>query len=79
VNNNRERGLKKLFCFRENFLKIKKKQRDLIIAALRASSDVIFAIHYLPKGYLWAGALKKWHVGALGTFSSVLGLYQAFS
>jgi len=41
--------------------------------------DISYAISYLPPGVLWGGRLKTWHVGALGTISSLIGLYQALS
>lgn len=41
--------------------------------------DLSYAVSYLPSGTLWGGKLKTWQVGALGTISSVLGLYQSLS
>lgn len=38
-----------------------------------------YAVNYLPPGTFWGGKLKTWHVGALGTLSSLIGLYQALS
>ena len=38
-----------------------------------------YAVSYLPPGTFWGGKLKTWHVGALGTLSSLIGLYQALS
>lgn len=40
--------------------------------------DLSYAISYLPPGILWGGKLKTWHVGALGTLSSIISLYQVF-
>ena len=41
--------------------------------------DLSYAVSYLPPGKLWGGRLSAWQVGALGTISSFIGLYQALS
>ncbi|PSN58400.1 Peroxisomal membrane protein 11C [Blattella germanica] len=35
------------------------------------------AVHYLPEGFLWAGKLEKWHIGLIGTVTSIISLYQS--
>lgn len=52
-------------------------QQKLI--CIRMVLDLSYAISYLPRGILWGGKLSTWQVGALGTISSLLGLYQALS
>ena len=64
------------FVYREAKRELNQQQTNLILTALKYSADLIFAIHYLPEGILWSGTLKKWQVGALGSFSSLVGLYQ---
>lgn len=61
---------------RETTKELNQQQKNLLLNTLKYSADIIFAIHYLPDGILWSGRLKKWHVGALGSFSSLVGLYQ---
>jgi peroxin-11C len=53
------------------------QQQHQLLTAVRCSSDLAQAIHYLPEGFLWAGKLEKWHIGVLGTVSSIISLYQA--
>nr|XP_012220425.1 PREDICTED: LOW QUALITY PROTEIN: peroxisomal membrane protein 11C [Linepithema humile] len=58
---------------------INKRQQSALLACTRFTLDISYAISYLPPGTLWGGCLKTWHVGALGTISSLIGLYQALS
>ena len=59
-------------------LKIVKKQgRNELLSCLRITLDISYAVSYLPLGVLWGGKLNTWQVGALGTLSSLIGLYQA--
>jgi peroxin-11C len=53
------------------------QQQNMLLTAVRCSSDLAQAINYLPEGFLWAGKLEKWHIGVLGTVSSIISLYQA--
>ncbi|CAD1475758.1 unnamed protein product, partial [Heterotrigona itama] len=49
------------------------------LTCIRLILDMCYAVSYLPSGIFWGGKLKTWHVGALGTLSSLIGLYQALS
>ena len=61
-------------------LKIVKKQgRNELLSCIRLTLDITYAVSYLPLGVLWGGKLNTWQVGALGTLSSLIGLYQALS
>ncbi|XP_003803454.1 peroxisomal membrane protein 11C [Otolemur garnettii] len=40
-------------------------------------ADLANAVHWLPRGVLWAGRFPPWLVGLLGTISSLLSMYQA--
>ena len=53
------------------------QQHHQLLTAVRCSSDLAQAINCLPDGFLWAGKLEKWHIGVLGTVSSIISLYQA--
>lgn len=55
------------------------QQRGLLLLAIRTSCDLVYAIHYLPEGFLWSSKLKTWHVGALGMVSAGIGIFQALS
>lgn len=41
--------------------------------------DFVHAVSTLPKGYLWGGKLSTFQVGAIGTLSACLGIYQIFA
>jgi len=58
---------------------LNEQQRNTLLTCTRTMLDISYAISYLPPGVFWGGRLKTWHVGALGTISSLIGLYQALS
>lgn len=58
---------------------LNKQRRSVLLTCTRIVLDISYAISYLPPGVFWGGRLKTWHVGALGTISSLIGLYQALS
>ncbi|KAJ8674110.1 hypothetical protein QAD02_005372 [Eretmocerus hayati] len=51
---------------------------ELLVCA-RLMLDLSYAVSYLPPGTLWGGKFSAWQVGALGTISSLIGVYQALS
>ncbi|XP_031620246.1 peroxisomal membrane protein 11C [Contarinia nasturtii] len=55
------------------------RQRMELISVIRLSVDLTHAVSTLPKGWFWGGKLKTWHVGALGTLSAMIGIYQYFA
>lgn len=50
-----------------------------MISILRLALDLVHAGNYLPKGYLWGGKLSSTQIGAIGTISALIGLYQIFA
>jgi peroxin-11C len=54
------------------------QQRHQLLTAVRCISDLAQAVNYLPNGFMWAGKLEKWHIGVLGTVSSIISLYQTY-
>ncbi|GLV44083.1 Peroxin 11c [Carabus blaptoides fortunei] len=64
--------------FKVNLIKIIGRQKLEALTCIRLSLDLIHAISTLPPGFLWSSKLKSWHVGFIGTLSSVLGIYQIF-
>ncbi|EZA53224.1 hypothetical protein DMN91_004996 [Ooceraea biroi] len=58
---------------------INKKRLDVLLSCIRYTLDFVYAVHYLPPNVLWGGRFKTWQVGAFGTISSCIGLYQSFS
>ncbi|XP_049530259.1 peroxisomal membrane protein 11C-like [Anopheles darlingi] len=52
------------------------KQRMEALSILRLTLDLIHAGSTLPKGMLWGGCFQTWHVGLIGSISSLMGLYQ---
>ncbi|XP_011498573.1 PREDICTED: peroxisomal membrane protein 11C [Ceratosolen solmsi marchali] len=59
--------------------KLKDQQSSEMLICLRLLLDLSYAINYLPSGTLWGGKFSDWQVGALGTISSLIGIYQALS
>lgn len=60
-------------------MKLLNTQRMEVISIIRLSLDLTQAVSYLPPGWLWGGRLQTWHVGALGTTSALIGIYQYFA
>lgn len=48
-----------------------------MLTCTRLLLDLGYAINYLPTGILWGERLQTWHVGALGTMSALIAIYQA--
>ncbi|XP_053946333.1 peroxisomal membrane protein 11C [Anastrepha obliqua] len=59
--------------------KVLKKHRLELLSVLRLSLDFAHAVSTLPKGYLWGGKLSTFQVGAIGTLSAGIGIYQLFA
>ncbi|XP_026831589.1 peroxisomal membrane protein 11C isoform X2 [Drosophila erecta] len=55
------------------------KHRLEMVSIVRISLDFVHAVSTLPKGYLWGGKLSTLQVGAIGTLSAGLGIYQIFA
>ncbi|XP_068156366.1 peroxisomal membrane protein 11C [Drosophila tropicalis] len=55
------------------------KHRLELMSIVRISLDFVHAVSTLPKGYLWGGKLTTFQVGAIGTISAGLGIYQIFA
>lgn len=58
--------------------KIFQMQKYEILSIIRLCLDLTHAVNTLPPGFMWSSKLKVWHVGLIGTLSSVLGIYQIF-
>ncbi|XP_008547933.1 peroxisomal membrane protein 11C [Microplitis demolitor] len=56
---------------------LRHKMHNETLVCIRMLLDMSYAISYLPNGTLWGGKLSTWQVGALGTVSSLIGLYQS--
>ncbi len=54
---------------------VKEEFRTLALPLLQCLSDLVIAVHYLPKGYLWSEQLPLTAVGVFGLASSLIGLY----
>ncbi|XP_017144923.1 peroxisomal membrane protein 11C isoform X2 [Drosophila miranda] len=55
------------------------KHRLELVSIARISLDFVHAVSTLPGGYLWGGKLTTFQVGAIGTLSAGLGIYQIFA
>ncbi|CAF1030399.1 unnamed protein product, partial [Didymodactylos carnosus] len=49
--------------------------RKAVLATIRDGSEFVVAVHYLPRGYLWASSLTYIQVGLFGTCSAFMRLY----
>lgn len=56
-----------------------RQHRLEIISVLRLTLDFVHAASYLPRGYLWGGKLSTTQIGAIGTISALIGIYQIFA
>ncbi|XP_067629198.1 peroxisomal membrane protein 11C [Eurosta solidaginis] len=59
--------------------KLLKKHRLELLSVLRLTLDFTHAVSTLPKGYLWGSKLSTFQVGAIGTLSAAIGIYQIFA
>jgi peroxin-11C len=46
------------------------------VGVVQSLSDLVMAVHFLPRGVLWGGRLSTVLVGLFGTLSSLIGLYK---
>lgn len=67
------------FAFRKALEALSIKQKMEFISIIRLSIDLMHSVSTLPSGWFWGGKLKTWHVGALGTLSATIGIYQYFA
>ncbi|XP_014232693.1 peroxisomal membrane protein 11C [Trichogramma pretiosum] len=58
---------------------LRSQQTNELVTCFRLMLDLSYAISYLPKGTLWGGKFSAFQVGALGTISSLIGVYQALT
>ncbi|CAF0798930.1 unnamed protein product [Didymodactylos carnosus] len=49
--------------------------RKAVLATIRDGSEFMVAVHYLPRGYLWANSLTYVQVGVFGICSASIRLY----
>ncbi|EDV36107.1 uncharacterized protein Dana_GF12123 [Drosophila ananassae] len=56
-----------------------KLNRKDVVSITRLVLDCIHAVNTLPRGNLWGGRLSTLQVGAIGTLSAGLGIYQIVS
>ncbi|KAH8291517.1 hypothetical protein KR054_012304 [Drosophila jambulina] len=50
--------------------------RQDLVSVARISLDLLQAVGSLPRGNLWGGKLSTFQMGAIGTLSAGLGIYQ---
>ncbi|XP_017006073.1 peroxisomal membrane protein 11C [Drosophila takahashii] len=50
--------------------------RQDVASFARISLDLVHAISTLPSGYLWGGKMSTFQIGAIGTLSAGLGIYE---
>lgn len=59
--------------------KLEAKERMEVISIFRLTLDFIHAASTLPDKWLWGGKFSSYTIGAIGTTSSLIGLYQYFA
>jgi len=47
-----------------------------LLSIIEYGTDLINAIHWMPKSFLWGGKLQLWQVGLFGLISSIIGGYK---
>lgn len=47
-----------------------------LLTLLQNLSDLVNAVQFLPRGFLWSGQLSPLIVGIMGIISSTIGLYK---
>ena len=52
--------------------------RNAMLATVRDGTELVVAIHYLPRGCLWSSTLTYFQVGMFGTCSASLRLFALF-
>lgn len=55
------------------------KQQMEKMSVFRLTLDFVHATSTLPNGWLWGGKFSPKTIGAIGTVSSFIGLYQYFA
>lgn len=76
---NRNELIYEFICFSEAMVRLANTQRMELISIFRLTLDLVQAVSTLPRGWFWGGKLQTWHVGALGTTSALIGIYQYFA
>ncbi|XP_012291627.2 peroxisomal membrane protein 11C isoform X1 [Aotus nancymaae] len=56
---------------------VEAQMQSEMLSLLSNLADLANAVHWLPRGVLWAGRFPLWLVGLMGTVSSLLSIYQA--
>ncbi|XP_032107925.1 peroxisomal membrane protein 11C isoform X2 [Sapajus apella] len=56
---------------------VEAQMQSEMLSLLSNLADLANAVHWLPRGVLWAGRFPLWLVGLMGTISSLLSIYQA--
>lgn len=59
--------------------RLEAKEKMELISIFRLTIDFAHATSTLPQGWLWGGKFNNLTLGALGTTSSLIGLYQYFA
>ena len=61
----------------------RKTMRDLdslelteLFSLVKCSADILNAVNWLPKGFLWSGKFNTFATGLFGLISSLVGLAQ---
>lgn len=67
-----------LVNFSVSIEKITLMQKFELLTSIRLLIDLVHAVNTLPPGFLWSSKLQTWHVGLIGSLSSVLGIYQVY-
>ncbi|XP_043948158.1 peroxisomal membrane protein 11C [Drosophila biarmipes] len=60
-------------------LKRNQLSRQDAVSLARISLDLVHAVGILPRGYLWGGKMSTLQIGAIGTLSAALGIYQVLA
>lgn len=62
-----------------SLLWLQQRQIQLLLDVVQLLCDLTIAVFWMPVGFLWGGKLSAVRWGALGTISSIIGLYKNIS
>ena len=64
--------------YRKSMRQLDDKEILEVLALIKNSFDLLNAVNWLPKGFLWAGKFPTLFSGILGTLSSIAGIVSTF-
>ncbi len=64
--------------FRDGLRLVLEQETDELLTLVSQVSDMMNAVHYLPKGVLWSQTFPQWKVGLFGFIASFAGWLRLY-